>query len=208
MSLVLKQYGIELHRVEYDDIELIRYWRNHPDIRKYMGYKKKISQNQQKEWFEKINNKLNYYFVIHYQNEKIGVINCKDVNLEDRYGEGGIFIWDNEALNSFAPSLATILLMDVIFNRLEITDVSFIQILKTNQRAISYNKKLGYFLAPHQEKVHNQLYMLTKGRFNHVLPKLQKGASIATGTSGEFIITGEESDLNLEQINDLLRSYR
>lgn len=204
MSLVFKQYGIELRRVKQDDIELIRYWRNHNDIRRYMGYQKKISQKQQELWFESINNKFNYYFLIYYLDRKIGVINCKDVDLNDRYGEGGIFIWDKEALNSFAPSLATIILIDLIFNTLEITDVSFIQILKSNQRAINYNKKLGYFLAPHQENINNQLYVLTKERFNKVFPKLKKGAMIATGTSGELLIEGEKSDLNLEQINRFL----
>ena len=204
MSLVFKQYGIELRRVKQEDIELIRYWRNHYEIRRYMGYQKKISKKQQELWFESINNKLNYYFLIYWLDRNVGVINCKDVNLKDRYGEGGIFIWDKEALNSFVPSLATIILIDLIFNTLEITDVSFIQILKSNQRAMSYNKKLGYFLAPHQENINNQLYVLTKERFNKVFPKLNKGAMIAIGTSGKLLIEGEKSDLNLEQINRLL----
>lgn len=204
MSLVFKQYGIELKRVTHDDIELIRYWRNHDEIRKYMGYQKKISKKQQELWFESINNRLNYYFLINYQNNNIGVINCKDVNLIDRYGEGGIFIWNKEALNTFVPSLATIILLNLIFNVLEITDVSFIQILKTNKRAISYNKKLGYFLAPHQEGINNQLYGLTIDRFNKLFPKLNKGAMIVTGISDNLIIKGTKSNLNLEQINQLL----
>ena len=42
MTFILNQYGISLKRINENDIELIRKWRNHPTIRKYMGYKKRF----------------------------------------------------------------------------------------------------------------------------------------------------------------------
>ena len=69
MTLIINQYGVTLKRVEEQDIELIRKWRNYPSIRKQMGYQKIITKKRQKEWFRKINNKYNYYFCPH-QNRK------------------------------------------------------------------------------------------------------------------------------------------
>ena len=60
----LEQYGITLKRITEEDIELIRIKRNTPEIRTRMAYRKKISEAEQKLWFQGINNHLNYYFLI------------------------------------------------------------------------------------------------------------------------------------------------
>ena len=92
--MIVEQYGIKLKRLTFQDIELVRKWRNHPDIRKRMAFKKHITQRMQEAWFNSINNKFNYYFLIEYKGKHIGVINTKSINLKEMYGEGGIFIWD------------------------------------------------------------------------------------------------------------------
>jgi len=68
------KYGITLSRIKEEDIELVRYWRNKPDIKNTMIYRKYISKQQQKKWFASINNNNNYYYLIIYNNEKIGLI--------------------------------------------------------------------------------------------------------------------------------------
>lgn len=203
MTFILNQYGISLKRINKNDIELIRKWRNHPNIRKYMGYKKKISEKEQIEWFKKINNPFNYYFLITINNQPIGVINCKDVNTREEYGEGGIFIWNNDFLNTPYPIFASLILLDFIFNELKIGDKSFIRILPENTKAIKYNKMLGYVLIPGQEKAKNQWYVLTKGSYNKNAIKLRLAAKNYTETDGFLTIVGEKSELNLEKINAL-----
>jgi hypothetical protein len=70
--LILKQYGVTLTRIQEKDIELIRYWRNQSDIVNFMEYKNYIFPEAQKKWFASIDNKLNYYFIIEFENKKIG----------------------------------------------------------------------------------------------------------------------------------------
>jgi len=204
MTLILSRYGINLRRVENSDIELIRKWRNHPDIRKYMEYQKKISKAQQIKWFSEINNELNYYLMINVGGKDVGVINCRDVNLIDNYGEGGIFIWDKEYLKSPIPVFASIILIDFIFNELKIGDKSFIRIMKNNVRAIEYNKALGYFLIPGQVGVKNQWYLLTRDGFNKKAKKIMIAAKNYTETGGELKVKGEVSPLNTKELNDYL----
>lgn len=197
----LKQYGIELRRITSDDIELIRTWRNHPDIRKTMAYQKKISPVQQKEWFKRIDNKLNYYFLILIKNEPVGVINCKEVNEKDQYGEGGIFIWDEQYRSTPYPVFATLVLTDFIFNELKYGDKSFIRTLKDNTVARTYNQILGYTLIPGQQRVKNQWYVLTRETFNRKAKSLRKAAMIYTQTDGVLEVYGEISKKNIMELN-------
>ncbi len=202
--IVLKQYGIELRRITKNDIELIRTWRNHPDIRSKMAYRKKISEAEQQKWYASIDNKYNYYFLIIVGGKKIGVINCKEVNEKDQYGEGGIFIWDEEYNGTPYPSFASLVLMDFIFNELQMGNLSFIRTLKSNKVARNYNKMLGYVLMPRQEKVDNQWYVLTKETFNKKAVNLKKAAQLFTGTEGKLIVEGEPNDKNVMLLNEYL----
>lgn len=202
MSIILNQYGITLKRITKEDIELIRKWRNNPSIRRTMGYQKKIAEPEQKQWFKRVNNKLNYYLLILVDSKPIGVINCKEVNLKDKYGEGGIFIWDQQYINSAIPSIASIILINYIFNVIEIGNKSFIRILKNNKQAQDYNKLLGYTLIPGQERNKNQWYILTKEDFNTKREKLMKGAKNYTQTDGILRVGGTATELNIPEVNE------
>jgi RimJ/RimL family protein N-acetyltransferase len=199
--LQINQYGVTLKRVQATDIELIRKWRNHPSIKRTMSYQKNITQAQQKEWFLSINNALNYYFLIQIEGTSIGVINCRNVNLKDQYGEGGIFIWDEKYQGSPYPLFASLSLLDYIFNVLKIGDKSFVRILANNQVAQKYNEFLGYIKTPSQENVKNQWYLLTKETFNKNSEKIRKTARLYTETDGTMIVSGENSACNLPEVN-------
>jgi UDP-4-amino-4,6-dideoxy-N-acetyl-beta-L-altrosamine N-acetyltransferase len=202
----LKQYGIELKRVEMSDIEMIRLWRNAPEIRSKMAYRKKISASEQVKWFNSVDNKLNYYFLIKVNGESIGVINCKEVNEKDEYGEGGIFIWDKEYMKTPYPVFASLMFLDFIFNELLMGNVSFIRTLKSNDAAKKYNKTLGYLLIPRQEQVNNQWYVLTKETFNNKSKMIKKAAKAFTQTDGGLVVEGGESKKNIEKLNQYFKS--
>lgn len=200
--MIIQQFGITLKRVEVEDIEMIRIHRNSNAVRPYMAYKKTISARQQKKWFESINNQDNYYFLILHQNKAVGVINAKQINWHEKYGEGGIFIWDEEYILSTIPALASIILLDLSFEILRFR-LSYIRILNTNKRAIAYNKQLGYSKVPYQDKVKNPLYILTneqyrrsRGRLMKYFPQFQ--------ICSELTISGKPSENNHTLINDLL----
>jgi len=203
----IEQYDIVLSRLTIEDIELVRHWRNHPDVRKYMAFRKYISPEMQLRWFNGINNALNYYFLIEYKGEKIGVINCKNVNTVDMYGEGGIFIWDRKYWESFVPVMASMCLINAVFEVLKISNKSFIQILSDNHRAIRYNKQLGYVLLPGQEKIKNQWYVLVAEDYRKSAQKLLRGAAILTNDFNPPRILGEVSELQLDAINKVIQPY-
>ncbi|HEX8517262.1 MAG TPA: GNAT family N-acetyltransferase [Bacteroidia bacterium] len=202
--LILEQYGVRLVRIEEKDIELVRYWRNQSDIANYMEYRSHISAEAQKEWFKSVNNKFNYYFIIEFEAKQVGLINVKKYDPEKGFGEGGIFIWDKDYIHSFAAVFATLCLLNFMLVRLNICKVSRIRILRNNERAIHYNKILGYKLLPGQEDTENQLYELHIEDYLRYGARLNKAAAILSEGDSELKYYGEPSETNIEAINELL----
>lgn len=157
----LHGYGVTLRRLTEDKIELVRRWRNDPKIQQYMDYKEYITPEMQKAWFHRINNEHNFYFIIEYEGKEIGLINIKDVDYEKKTGEPGIFIWDDDYLNSDASMRASCCQGDFIWNELKL-DSLYVHILRSNKRAIRMNLHRGFELAPGQENRELQKYVLTR----------------------------------------------
>jgi RimJ/RimL family protein N-acetyltransferase len=169
--MIIRKYGIELHRLTQEDIELVRIKRNSDAIRQHMFYREIITPEAQKQWFASIRNIYNYYFVIQYKGRKIGLIHGKNIDYEKRTSEGGIFIWDEEHLMSFVPALASITMIEVTFNILSL-EATFAEVLSTNTRSKVYNRQLGYILHREDKSVGKEIHVLTRENY------LQKGGKI------------------------------
>ncbi len=141
--MIIKKYGIELHRLTEEDIELVRQKRNDKTIREKMFYQKIITKEEQKAWFEAVNDSYNYHFIIHYKGHKIGLISGKISLTNPKEADGGIFIWDTTYQDSFIPVVASICMADVTFFILKM-DKTLARVRMDNSVALAYNKKLGY----------------------------------------------------------------
>ncbi|MDO5343185.1 MAG: GNAT family N-acetyltransferase [Bacteroidia bacterium] len=159
--MILEGYGVKLHRLTEDKIELLRRWRNDPKIQQYMGYREHITAEMQKAWFKKIDNEHNFYFIIEYDGKEIGCINIKDVDYEKKTGEPGIFIWDDDYLNTDVPMRASFCQFDFIWDTLKLESLH-IHVLKSNTRALRHNAFWGYEILPGQDDIELQEYILTK----------------------------------------------
>lgn len=157
----IEGYGIALERLTLDKIELLRNWRNDPKIQQYMEYREYITPEMQRNWFDRINNEHNYYFIITCDGKDIGLVNLKDIDYERKCAEPGIFIYEDEFLNGDTGIRVALLNTDFAFETLNL-DFLYGHILKNNRRAIRFNSVFGYELSLGQESVTNQLYRLKK----------------------------------------------
>lgn len=202
--IVLEQYGVKLVRLQKKDIELVRYWRNQSDINNYMEYRNYITPTNQLKWFESINNNLNYYFIIEFENKKVGLINSKDYNHTLGFGEGGIFIWDKNYIESFVAIYSTLCLLNFVFFELKLSTVSRARILKNNLKAINYNKMIGYKLMPNQENEFNQLYELHIDDYIVNGSKLNKAAALLNEGKETLHYHGKVCPENFDILNQLI----
>jgi len=204
--MIVKQYGLVYKRIQEEDIELVRYWRNRPFIRNTMQFQEYITEEMQKEWFRKINNKYNYYFLIECENKKIGLINCKDTN-EERIAEGGIFIWDKEYWFTPIPAFASLTMLEAIFEVFKSGDTSVITVLKNNLIALKFNQHLGYTIYYEDEKKYK--LKLTLNDYFAKTYKLKKAAALFVGKEKSKIeIIAEPSNLLDDKINAYLLSKK
>ncbi|MDG2227084.1 MAG: GNAT family N-acetyltransferase [Flavobacteriales bacterium] len=202
--LTLYQYGVTLKRLEINDIEEVRSWRNFHYIQNKMQFTEDISSEMQLIWFNSINNKLNYYFIIIDQNGKrVGLINSKNVDLKNKNGEGGIFISDRAVWNTITPAVASVILLNFSLCCLQSFDRSLITIIKSNTSAINYNNKLGYSVVDEDDFAVRM--ELTKESYVHSAKTYLKALDKLYPNDKELIISGSVSDINIQEINDLLK---
>lgn len=200
--MIVKQYGVTYKRVQESDIELIRYWRNRDFIRNTMQFQEYITPFMQKEWFKKINNPFNYYFIVEYEEKKIGLINCKDTN-EQRVAEGGIFLWDQSYWNTMIPAYASLTMLEVVFEEIKSGDTSVITVLKSNTRALQFNQLLGYQIYYEDEKVYK--LKLTLDDYFKKTYRLKRAAQISVGKEkSQLKIIAEPSSLLDDKVNEYL----
>ncbi|MDP1621756.1 MAG: GNAT family N-acetyltransferase [Bacteroidales bacterium] len=187
------QYGISFNLLKEEDIEMVRQWRNDPVVSGNYEYREHITPEMQQEWFKSVNNINNLYTIIEYQREKIGVINIKNINWEERVCEGGIFFPDPKHHQSFIPAVVSYITTEIIFKVFE-WNISYAHVLKENRSVQTFVKMLGYELMPGQEDVNNQQYQVTVGSFEKNVPKIKKAISALMGndTRGVFRIERHE----------------
>lgn len=202
MSVILQKYGITLRRITENDIELIRTWRNSPTINQYMAYRTHITPEMQQAWFERVNTPHHYYFLIIFEGESIGVINTKNINTEEGFGEGGIFIWAEHYWRTYIPTLATLTLLEFTFDVLQDFDFSIVRVLKDNEIAARYNRTIGYVLIPEQYG-NDLMYVLTRRKYKTRTRKLISAAEKMMNDNKPVRYSISNSPLNLAILNEL-----
>lgn len=149
INIKITGFGIELTSLTIDDIEMVRMWRNHIDVNRYMLNQSFITAQQQINWFNKVKGKTDQlHLLISYKGEAIGVINAKSfdeqcLNKAKVISPGLYLSPEGKYRNSilaFSPSLVFI---EYLF-QLENTQTLLAQVLPDNTSAIRYNETLGY----------------------------------------------------------------
>jgi RimJ/RimL family protein N-acetyltransferase len=178
--MILRKYGIELHSLTQNDLEMVRSWRNDDFVRGNMFYKEEISASDQQDWFSKLDQTM-IYLCIRYQGEAIGLINVKNVDWEERTGEAGIFIGVPHYRNSHIPMLAVLCLMDVFFEEFHFAKL-LANVRADNASALNFNQQLGYSIHKTTEElielqVDYTAYAAQRARLTKLLVKLNQNAA-------------------------------
>lgn len=206
--MIAEQYGIKYIRVRESDLETLRYWRNQEFIRNTMQFKEYITPNMQKTWFSKINNKYNFYFIIEHNQKKIGLINCKDAGPNSNIAEGGIFIWDKNYWGTSIPALASLTMLQAVFDVFQSGEASIATVACDNKVALDFNLMLGYEIKEKTKDANYYKLFLSKERYNKHCRKLIKAAEILNKNNSELILTADCSDLLPDKVNEYIISKK
>lgn len=133
-NLEIVKFNIKLNKVQFDDLELIRTWRNSDYVSKRMVVNEYITSQMQEKWFSSINNELNYHFIAEYKNEKVGVISIKNIN--NNSGEGAIYLASEKYENTSVVPRIVLCFNDFIFDELKL-DYICSHVKRDNTKAIA-----------------------------------------------------------------------
>jgi hypothetical protein len=187
------KYGIILERLKEVDIELVRQWRNSDPVRLNMQYQEIITPEEQLAWFHSINNLQHNYLVIHYQGEKIGLLNDKNIDWASRTSESGIFLGRTEYHSTLVPYLVSVAGIETTFYLLG-WNRQFAHIMRSNHNAINFNLQLGYALCDGQEQFEHQQFELTRERFEQKGGKVRKAVRLLAGDDSTVKALFEPAD--------------
>ena len=134
---------IKLLKIKKENLELIRNWRNSLEVSKYMYTNDFITINQQKEWFERINNDLTKkYWIIKVDTKYIGVVNLYDIDNRNKRCYWAYYIVNTSMRGKGIGRLIELNILKYVFSVLELNKLCG-TVLSFNKIVIKIHEKYG-----------------------------------------------------------------
>jgi UDP-4-amino-4,6-dideoxy-N-acetyl-beta-L-altrosamine N-acetyltransferase len=145
-------FGVSLRPIQEADLETVRAWRNHIDVARYMIDRRRISMQQQRQWFARVKaDTSQQHYLMVYREQAIGVINIKASDQQPLNNsqciEVGMYLAPGSryrgTLIAFAPAMA---INQFCFQVLGVPQLKAV-VLADNDKALRFNEQLGYEVA-------------------------------------------------------------
>lgn len=142
-------YGVELHRLQEKHLEMVRLWRNHPEVSRHMLTTGHISAEQQQQWYERYRDAADRaYYVVFLKGEPTGFASVTaegGQSLEQAETVEAAIYFSPESpcrgnMSAFAPALA---LNDACFS-LKQCECLLARVKEGNDAAYRFNTAMGY----------------------------------------------------------------
>jgi len=197
--MIIDYLGIRLHKLRKEHLEMLRGWRNAKTVRPFMHSKEHISAQMQQNWFTTINNKQHLYLIVEIEDEMIGTIYLKDIDLENGHCEGGILA-KSEHISTIAPAIATICMVEITYYLYGLQEMHG-HTYKKNTKVISNYKHLGAVERESEFGKLSTLIVMKKAEYEKRRTKLLTAVYALYPSNGEMIITMDQEDTQDEVSN-------
>jgi len=138
------KYGVTLKPLSADMLEMVREWRNDPEISQHMLTQDYISADQQRDWYAKIARQTSViYWVVWFKGEPIGVASLTAIDQERGIAEPGMYIYPEQYRNNIVPFCVAFALNDFAFQELNLK-LLIGKIFEDNAASLRFHEKTGY----------------------------------------------------------------
>ena len=139
-----ERYGVQLRRLQVDELELVRQWRNDPKIASQMLDQTFITPQMQQAWFERLQcSDSACYYVAWFRQQPIGVVSLTAIDWQAGTAEPGMYIYPDEFRSNLVPFCVAFALNDMAFEQLGLTRL-YGKIFTTNPASIRFHEACGY----------------------------------------------------------------
>lgn len=180
----ITRYGITLERLREDQSEMVRKWRNDKKISQFMFYAGTITETMQQEWFTSIDNEQNFFFIIWYKQQPVGLINISSIDWENKTAYTGLFIYEEKFWGTDVPVMASLALLDIFFIIFNIQS-AYAKVKGSNMVAHNYNTSLGFnrtkkieFGLGYEYMVQKEIYLLETKELRNAAIRLKGNSTI------------------------------
>jgi RimJ/RimL family protein N-acetyltransferase len=163
--MIISFCDIKLCRLEKNNIEMLRNWRNDAKISNHMFFQDYITPEMQDVWFENLHLTKDFYFLIQFQQKYIGLIHLHKIDSKNLQAEAGLFIYDENYWGTHVPLQASLALLQFAFKNKKLEKV-IAKVRNENTAAKKYNSFLGF------QQIDNFYFELTKENYQSITKKL------------------------------------
>ncbi len=135
---------IILKPIQEADLEVIRNWRNSPDVSQYMYSDKEISREDQQKWYDRIKNDSTCsYWIINYNDKPLGVANITGVTqlLESCYW--AFYLGDTSVRGGGIGAKVEYNVLKHVFEDLKLNKLRC-EVFAFNDKVIKMHEKFGF----------------------------------------------------------------
>jgi UDP-4-amino-4,6-dideoxy-N-acetyl-beta-L-altrosamine N-acetyltransferase len=127
-----------------DDLELVRNWRNSPEVATYMYNETYITSEQQAKWFERISNDDScIYWIIEYEGKKLGLASITGIDKTLSSCYWGFYLGDLSVRGRGLGSKIEFNVLEYVFNELKLNKLRG-EVLVTNDKVIKIHERFGF----------------------------------------------------------------
>lgn len=150
--MIIRKAGLVFERLTRERLEEARLGRNSPQVREQLLHADEITLEQQIRWFESLDPRCSFYFMVLKGGESIGMANLTDMQLDATAGPTrtsfAIYFWDQRYRNSVEPFRAQFVVASFAYHLLRVAH-GIITVKKTN--LASHRFSLTFGMEPKEE---------------------------------------------------------
>lgn len=133
-----------LRDITPNDQEMIREWRNRPEIRKYMYTDHEIGAQEHAAWFSRIlNDSSRKYWIITCGGEDVGLVNLYNIDNRNHHCYWAFYTASQNARGKGIGSFAEFSILRIVFDEMNLQKLCC-EVLAFNQAVINLHKKFGF----------------------------------------------------------------
>ncbi|MDT0645914.1 UDP-4-amino-4,6-dideoxy-N-acetyl-beta-L-altrosamine N-acetyltransferase [Zunongwangia sp. F260] len=135
---------IELIPLAEEDLDIVREWRNSPEVSQYMYKDENITREQQEKWFKKVQqDESKKYWIIKYEGEELGVANLTEIDKWNSKCYWGFYLGNTSIRGKGIGAKIEYNVLNYVFGELKLNKLCG-EVFSFNEKVVQMHEKFGF----------------------------------------------------------------
>jgi len=135
---------INLLPLQENHLEMVRNWRNMPEVAKYMYTEDHITEDQQIQWYQKIKNEPSQkYWVIEYDGTSVGLVSLYNIKPAFKTCYWAFYLGNSSIRGAGIGSKVEYNMLKKVFEEMQFNKL-LCEVFTSNESVIKMHEKFGF----------------------------------------------------------------